>query len=247
MPTTLITIPISHYCEKARWALDRAGLPWQERAHLQLLHYLPAMWAGRSKTVPVLIHDDGVLCDSADILRWVDSHLPEGERLYPDAHCSEIVALEAKLGAGMGRDARLWMYHHLLPHPEIAHQYGATGTPRWQQASIGWLYPAVAFFISRRFSITAEAAAAALQRTEAAFDDIAARIADGRRYLFGEQFTAADLTFAALTAPALLPEQYGVPLPPPDALPPAAASVVHRLREHPAGRFALRLFAEERR
>ena len=25
----LITIPISHYCEKARWALDRAALPYE--------------------------------------------------------------------------------------------------------------------------------------------------------------------------------------------------------------------------
>ena len=26
----LITIPISHYCEKARWALERAEIPYRE-------------------------------------------------------------------------------------------------------------------------------------------------------------------------------------------------------------------------
>ena len=31
----LITIPISHYCEKARWALDRAALAFREERHVQ--------------------------------------------------------------------------------------------------------------------------------------------------------------------------------------------------------------------
>ena len=28
MPARLITIPISHFCEKARWALQRAGVAY---------------------------------------------------------------------------------------------------------------------------------------------------------------------------------------------------------------------------
>ena len=34
----LVTIPISHYCEKARWALDRAGLDYREERHVQGIH-----------------------------------------------------------------------------------------------------------------------------------------------------------------------------------------------------------------
>ena len=34
----LITIPISHYCERARWALQRAGVDFIEEQHLQMLH-----------------------------------------------------------------------------------------------------------------------------------------------------------------------------------------------------------------
>ena len=30
MTTRLITIAFSHYCEKARWALDRAGIVFEE-------------------------------------------------------------------------------------------------------------------------------------------------------------------------------------------------------------------------
>lgn len=246
MPHTLITIPISHYCEKARWALDLAGLDWEERAHLQVLHYLPALWAAGSTTVPVLIHDHGALSESQEILRWIDEQLPTDRSLYPAGHRKTIVALETSLGEGMGRDGRLWMYHHLLQQPELAPAYGATKTPGWQRASVSILFPAVARFIRRRFRIDSRSAADALSRTERVFDEIAERLSDARPYLFGDQFTAADLTFAALSAPVILPSQYGVPLPSPDELLPEAAAVVHRLRDHPAGRFALRMFAEER-
>ena len=80
----LVTIPFSHYCDKARWALDRAGIPYEERAHLPLLHYLPARLAGGGKTVPVLKTPERTLCDSTDILHWVDARLPAPRRLFPD-------------------------------------------------------------------------------------------------------------------------------------------------------------------
>src|SRR4051812_44721934 len=60
-PDVLITIPISHYCEKARWALDRAGLDYVERPHLQVFHWAAVRRAGGGKTAPVLVRGDRVL------------------------------------------------------------------------------------------------------------------------------------------------------------------------------------------
>ena len=81
----------------------------------------------------------------------------------------------------------------------------------------------------------------------AAFDAIADRLADGRPYLCGERFTAADLTFAALAAAVVVPPEYGTPLPQPDELPEPVARDVAAFRAHPAGAFALRMFREHRR
>ena len=68
----LITIPISHYCEKARWALERAGIPYREERHVQGIHRVAARRAGGGQTVPVLVTPEGALGESEDILRWVD-------------------------------------------------------------------------------------------------------------------------------------------------------------------------------
>ncbi len=54
----LLTIPISHYCEKARWALDRLGLAYVEERHLQVFHYLRSFQLSRGPNVPVLIDGD---------------------------------------------------------------------------------------------------------------------------------------------------------------------------------------------
>ena len=156
---TLITIPISHFCGTARWALDRAGVDDEERAHLRVLRWAAVKRArADGKTVPVLVCGDTVLSESADILAFADERAPAAMRIYPDdpPARAEIRALEQD------------------------------------------------------------------------FDD-----------RLGPQG-------AALPSAVLMPPQYGVPLSQPDELPPATGAVVRELREHPAGRFALRMFREER-
>ena len=61
-----------------------------------------------------------------------------------------------------------------------------------------------------------------------------------------ERFTAADLTFAVLSAPMLLPAQCGAVQPTLEQVPPRMHDEILRLRESIAGRFALRMFEEER-
>ena len=46
MPATLVTIPFSHFCEKARWALELCGVPYEEDGHLPMFHYVAARRAG---------------------------------------------------------------------------------------------------------------------------------------------------------------------------------------------------------
>jgi glutathione S-transferase len=245
----LITIPISHFCEKARWALDRAGIEFEERAHLQVLHWLPARRAGGGTTVPVLVCGEIVLKESADILAWADAHAPEALRLYPDdpEQVAAIRALERDFDERLGPQGRLWLYDNMRGRRALVRKYAATGVPAWQRLGLPIAYGTVAKIIDRHFAITPESAAQAISDVRDTFDEVGERLADGRPYLMGERFTAADLTFSALSAAVLSPPGYGVPLPQPDELPPAMGAVARELREHPAGQHALRMFREERR
>ena len=244
----LVTIPISHYCEKARWALDRAGIPYEERPHLQLIHRFAARRAGGGSTVPVLICADGVLAESSDILAFADAHGPEGSRIYPaDAdRAAEVRALESDFDERLGPEGRAWMYHQLHDRRDLAVEYGCTGVPAWERRLMPLTYPLMIRLIDRFLEITPASARRSEDAVRATFDEVGERLGDGRRYLCGDEFTAADLTFSALAAAVLMPPDYGVPLPQPDEVPVSTAKVVRELREHPAGAHALTMYREER-
>ena len=237
----LITIPISHFCEKARWTLAWGGIAYEERARLQMLHWLTTIPRGAGRMVPVLLVGREVVGDSCAIMRWVDAQLPPERRLLASPGASE---LEAELGETLGPDGRGWMYHRLLPDRSIARRFGPTGVPRWQQAVMPALLPLMEGGLRRYYGLTDARAAAALDRVRRRFDGIAERLADGRPHLLGDAFSAADLSFASLAAAVLMPPTYSVPLPQPEDIDPDTAAVVRELRAHPAGQFALRLYGE---
>jgi glutathione S-transferase len=245
----LITIPISHYCEKARWALERVGMPYREERHVQGVHQLVARRAGGGITVPVLVTPDGVIGESAEILAWVDERTPPQHRLFPadPAARDQVVRVCDRFDGGLGPTGRRLMYIHMLADPKLALLFNNAGVPGWEDRFIRYGWPVAKRYVKRvlgiRPGVEVEDEAAVWRE----FDYAADLLSDGRPRLCGEQFSAADLTFAALSASVLVPPGYGVPLPQPDVLSPSMAALVGRAREHPAGRYALGLFAEHRR
>ena len=245
-PRRLLTIPISHYCEKARWALERAGLEYREERHVQGMNWVVSKRSRGHGTLPVLICEAGVLAESEAIVRYADAHLREGQRLFPDG-AGEVTALCRELDAGLGPEGRRLMYAHMLPRKALMLECNNAGVPRWEDALMRAGWPLIARLGARALEVGPDTLQRDRPRVLATFDRIAERLADGRPHLFGERFTAADLTFAALAAAVVVPAGYGTPLPPLDVLPEPVARDVRAFRAHPAGAFALRLYELQRR
>ncbi len=245
----LITLPISHYCEKARWALERAGMRYREERHVQGIHQFAARRAGGGKTVPVLVTSDGAIGDSAEILAWVDERTPLEHRLFPvePAARDDVEHLCLRLDEGLGPDGRRLLYVHMFSQRKLALRFNNQGVPLWEDRAIRLGWPLAQGVIRRELGIHPGDEAADETAVFSEFDHVAELLADGRPHLCGERFSAADLTFAALSAPLVVPSVYGVPLPRLAMLPPRMRALVERAREHPAGRYALTLFATHRR
>jgi glutathione S-transferase len=245
----LVTIPISHYCEKARWALERAGMEYREERHVQGIHQLAARRAGGGLTVPVLVTPDGSIGESAEILMWVDQRIAPERRLFPvgQGERREVVTLCRRLDEGLGPSGRRLMYVHMLARRELLLRFNNEGVPRWEDRAIRWCWPLVVRLVGQVLDIRPGVEVLDEATVWRELDFVAELLADGRPYLCGERFGAADLTFAALSAPVLVPSIYGVPLPQPDVLPAPTAALIERAREHPAGRYALELIAAQRR
>src|SRR5437660_11685546 len=106
----LVTVRFSHFCEKARWALDHAGIAFEEHAHLPVFSWLAAFAAAGRRTVPALAGGKLRLADSTDILRWA---APD---LYP---ASEVAVLEEDFDAHLGPAVRRVAYHFLFQDPSL--------------------------------------------------------------------------------------------------------------------------------
>jgi glutathione S-transferase len=244
VPTRLLTIPISHYCERARWALDHAAIDYDEEQYLQLLSWFPAVRAGGRRTLPVLRCDDEVLADSGDIVRWASARA--ARPLYPDgARRADIEAFEREIADGFGLEARRFTYAWFFRCLDALFPYNAGSVSPVQDRVMRAALPLAKRFARRYLDLReapVRAAEVAVRRT---MDRVAARLHDGRPYLFGDAFTAADLTFATLASLCVLPPQYGVALPQPDAIPDEAArAFVLEMRDHDAGRFILRMYEQ---
>ena len=240
----LVTITFSHYCEKARWALDRGHVPYLEEGHLPLFAWLPALRAGKKRTVPSLATGEGAVADSTDILRWVDRH-GDAPPLFP-ADVPEAAELEERFDLHLGPHTRRIAYHHVLPvvREQIA---GLRGVPRAEVATTRLLARPIGALMRRGLRIDDAGVARSHARVDEVLAEVERRLGDGRRYLAGNRFTAADLTFAALMTPLVAPPQLADFLPlAGDGAPAGLAALIDAIRSRPAGRFVLRLYAEER-
>jgi glutathione S-transferase len=138
------------------------------------------------------------------------------------------------------------MYVQMLTERRLMLSFNNEGVPAWEDRAIRWGWPLIKRFAERVLAISPGVEVEDERIVWREFDHVAGLLEDGRRYLCGERFSAADLTFAALSAAVLVPDVYGTPLPQPETLPPQIAALVRRAREHPAGEFALRVIAEQR-
>lgn len=251
----LITLRFSHYNEKARWALDRFAVPYQEEPYLPFFCSMAVAVATRGKggkadrtssrySTPVLICQDGrTLTDSTEIVRFAAGDAA-GSFLSND-----VVPLVDHYGDQLGPYTRLLAYWHVLRHPGMIERLAEANVSRRQARIFRGLLPLVRSNLEGFLNLSETGRDKAMTRLYAELDATAERLGSNR-YLRGDQFSAADLTFAALLAPVMCvtPEEgFGAVLPPMDALNAEARGLVTEVRAHPAGQFALRMFAEERR
>jgi glutathione S-transferase len=242
----LVTIPYSHYCEKARWALERGGITFVEETHAPLFAWRGALGAGGRRTVPVLVTDDGVISDSTDVLRWVDAHGRPPQPYFP-AGLPEVESLVSMFDRRFGPATRRVGYFHVLrADREYVEELLSTDVPAWEARGVralGRLLPRAI-----RFGLKIDERGVA--RSKAAIDEVFAavdeRLADGRSTLMGDVFTAADLTFAALAGPIVMPPTYAKRFGGAARLPAPLAAIREEALATRAGAFAMRIYGSYR-
>ncbi len=246
-PLELLTLAPSHYSEKARWALDLSGLRYRERCLPPGLHYR-ALKAVGSRSVPTLLFADGRrLKDSTDILRHLHQQHPQ-LGLWPadPARAAEVDALEEELDEQLAPAVRDWMYSWGMYQRGLARKIFDRRLPLHHRLYLAAVAPSLPKLIRRRFKLDQVPAGQHLARLQEIWSRMDARLADGRAYLTGETFTAADLTLAAMGGQVIGVEGYGGQTVSLGDRPPEARATSEKFAASPAGRLITRVYREHR-
>jgi glutathione S-transferase len=202
-------IPVSHYNEKARWALDWKGIEHDRKAPPPPLHMAVALarTRGRQNTFPVLRLNGTSIGDSTAIIAALEEAYPEPP-LYPadPGERARALELEEFFDEELGPHLRLLAWYELRQDIERFRDFAEQAAPgplRSRRVS-GW---AADTFLKARYHVADDdRATIARDKVSGAMDRLEAELGDGS-YLVGDEFTVADLTAAALFYPLVLPPE----------------------------------------
>lgn len=203
---TLWHIELSHYSEKARWALDYKGVPWTAKTPMPGAHRFTALWLTRGKhdRLPILEIDGGRSFDSTAIIADLEGRFPE-PALYPadPAERARALALEEFFDEELGPDMRRWVWHQTLPDTEavIGALYPTKGDST-KAKMMRSTAPVARRLVRSDYDINDATADASLAKMRAAMDRIESEL-DGGEHLVGDSFSVADLTACALFTPLI--------------------------------------------
>jgi glutathione S-transferase len=205
-------LTISHYSEKARWALDYKEVGHVRRSPLPGMHIAVALWltGGDSPTFPLLELDGRTIADSTAVLAALEQAFPE-PALYPadPARRARALELEEFFDEELGPHLRLLPFYELMQEPETFAQIASEAVPGPLGKAKGLIGAYARAYTSVRWNANSEAAAiTARAKVVAALDRLEAELEEnGGDYLAGESFSVADLTAASLFFPLVSPAE----------------------------------------
>jgi glutathione S-transferase len=238
----LYQFPISHYCEKARFALAYKGLIYETVNLMPGLHSRTTTKFGQGSSVPVLKHGDLAIQGSAAIINYLDEIVPARLLTPTDPQLrDEALDWERWLDAEVGPHVRRYCYHCLLDHRDIITGFFCTDGPWWGPLFMFFSYKGMAGKMREFMDINEDSAAASLAAMRAALVRLNGEYAN-RDFLVGDSFSRADLAAAALFGPMLRPAQYGLVWP--EVIPEPLASISEEMA--PSLEWARRMYRDYR-
>ncbi len=240
----LYTFLISHYSEKARWALDHKGLTYESIHLVPGLHVVTTMRVAGRRQVPILVDGAKTVSDSTEILDYLDETYPERPLTPPDAADGEQARSIASFAdREIGGPLRRVLYDALLDGPEVPALW-AQGASTAARVASRLTYPLMKAAVRRTYRIHRSEVDASRARLLAALRELDPQL-EGRRYFVAERFTRADLTLAALLSPLTMPEEH--PCRWPKRTPQAVEDLRRDIGDSLAVRHAQAMYREHRR
>ena len=209
----LITFGISHFCEKARWALDWHRIAYEEIGWPPGWHLVLAKRCGAQETtLPIILDGETVIQGSGAIIDWAESKGNDPRRsLAPGGNLAEAREIERRADDVIGVHVRRLAYAATLPScPHLVKPALFLRTSISNRLIGNFMWPVTRQLMMRVYDIRPGAASESRSRLESELDWLDNKLADGRPYLLGDRFNRVDLTVASLLAAFARPKEMAV-------------------------------------
>jgi glutathione S-transferase len=206
-------LKVSHYNEKARWALDYKGVPHRRKAVFAGTQEKVARKVSGGATVPILVLDGRAIGDSTDIIAALEERHPDPP-LYPTdpEALRQALELEDFFDEQLGPHIRLLILHLTMADPKVMMGGFMPDLRGARRLAMRAVFPAVRQQIIKGFGINQRSVEHAWDQVRLVGERFQ-RTVRPSGYLVGEEFTVADLTLAALSSPAATPPEFPYPQP----------------------------------
>jgi glutathione S-transferase len=206
-------LKVSHYNEKARWALDFKGIPHRRRAEIPGQHRDIAEELSGGSTFPVLVLDGEAIGDSTRIIEALEQRYP-APPLYPADPSARRQALELEefFDEELGPHSRLLALNCMLPDPELLLGAFAPDLNGARRLAARASYPLIRKRVGSDFGVDEQHVSLAYAQLAIAGERFRSELQPSG-YLVGNSFSVADLTLASLLAPLVAPVQFPYPQP----------------------------------
>lgn len=194
----LVVLHVSPWSERARWALDH------HRVAFDLVQHAPFLGERRLRrlvgktdgpvTVPVLVHDGGVIAESWDIAQWADEH-GEAAPLLPAEHATAIRDFTRRVDEASSR-GRALVVGAMLKSPAALDEGLPPQFPRWLRPLARPITRYGTRWFGRKYGLALEDVAAHEAAMRDALYELRAALG-GRAHVL-DRFTYADIVGAGL-------------------------------------------------
>jgi glutathione S-transferase len=239
-------LDMSHFNEKARWALDYKGVPHERRSVFPGTQELRARaLRGGTSTLPVIELDGRRIGDSTRIIEAIERRWPEPP-LYPADPDERRRALEIEdfFDENCAHELRRVLFDPMLREPAIMAE--ATGADRRRGGTVlKAMSPVIGRAVRWKYDVTPEPVVEGRSKVLAAFDKLEAEVGPSG-YLAGDSFSVADLTAAAILSPLVMPPEFPYHQVPEERWPEEAKDFRDQVASTPGFQWVLDMYARHR-
>ncbi len=247
MPQNILYLfAISHYCEKARWALDQYGIAYQPQFVMPGMNRAIAKKLGAaSGSLPFMQAGADMIAGSGAIIDWGETHKSADRASLAGDDPAKVREIEHRLDDVLGVHVRRYYYSDaLLTDPAAVRPVFSRDLPMLPKIAVtlGW-----SKIVPRMIKMMDLGPAQGNQSRDivlAEMDWLDNLLASGGRFLTGDRLTRADITAASLLAPFVTPAEH--PVYTSFALPMALAATIARWQDRPVLQWVRQVYATHR-